>query len=141
MSSDNIQARVQLEDPEVGWTWFISLASMVVLTITVVGVAVLFFAFEDSEVESKFIDVPSRQMTELRTEQKALLEKYERYSVIPTGGTEADAEQRIRIPIDQAMEVTVAESHGQRAQRVEASSSNESGQALAHVDPEEVDRR
>ncbi len=141
MSSDNIQITEQMEDPESGWTWFLSLSGMVLMTITVVAVAVIFFAFEEGEVESKSIDVPAEQLSELRTEQQGLLQKYERYSVIPLGGTEADAEKRIRIPIEQAMEVTVAESRGQQATNEQTDSPAQSRQAVAKVDFEEVERR
>ena len=45
MSSHQPPVTEQIDDPESGWTWFLSLASMIVFTVTVVAVAVLFFAF------------------------------------------------------------------------------------------------
>ena len=115
MSSHNEPITEQIDDPESGWTWFLSLASMVFFTITVVAVAVLYFAFEDLEVEKKVIDVPAAEITRLRGEQQGLLDDYEVYSVIPMGGTPEDAESMIRIPVEKAMEILVAESRSDRA--------------------------
>jgi hypothetical protein len=125
MSSHQPPVTEQIDDPESGWTWFLSLASMIVFTVTVVAVAVLFFAFEDMEIEDKVIDVPAREVMSLRDEQNGLLDVYETYSVIPMGGTPEDAETRIRIPIEQAMEVQVAESMPDRADRTGIDRSSE----------------
>jgi hypothetical protein len=105
---DNLEPE-QLDDPESGWTWFFSLASIILLVITVVAVTVIFYFFRDLEVEKKVIDQPARQLSELRTEQEAQLDQYARYQVIPIGGTEEDAEDFIRIPIERAMEIVNAE--------------------------------
>jgi len=105
---DNLEPE-QLDDPEAGWTWFFSLASIILLVITVVAVTVLFYFFRDLEVEKKVIDQPALQLSELRTEQEAQLDGYSRYQVIPIGGTEEDAEDFIRIPIERAMEIVNAE--------------------------------
>jgi hypothetical protein len=115
MSSHDAPVTEQMDDPESGWTWFLSLASMVIFIVTVALVVVLFYAFQETEIENKVINVPAREMTELRTEQKAMLDQYQRYSVIPMGGSQEDAESRIRIPVDQAMEVMVAESKNDQA--------------------------
>ena len=105
----------QLDDPESGWTWFLMLVSFVLLTITVVAVAVIFFAFQDVELQAKVIDKPATELKNLRNSQEALLEGYHSYEVIPMGGTEADAEKRIRIPIERAMELMVASSRSPQA--------------------------
>ena len=105
----------QLDDPESGWTWFLMLVSFVLLTITVVAVAVIFFAFQDVELQAKVIDKPATELKNLRSSQEALLEGYHSYEVIPMGGTEADAEKRIRIPIERAMELMVASSRSPQA--------------------------
>ena len=118
---DNLEPE-QLDDPEAGWTWFFSLASIILLVITVVAVTVLFYFFRDLEVEKKVIDEPALQLSELRTEQEAQLDGYSRYQVIPIGGTEEDAEDFIRIPIDRAMEIINAE-----ARSPETSSLDEQG--------------
>ena len=110
---DNLEPE-QLDDPEAGWTWFFSLASIILLVITVVAVTVIFYFFRDLEVEKKVIDQPAFQLSELRTEQEAQLDGYARYQVIPIGGTEEDAEDFIRIPIDRAMEIVNAEARSPR---------------------------
>ena len=138
MSSHDAPVTEQMDDPESGWTWFLSLASMVVFIVTVAVVIVLFYAFEDNEIKNKVINVPAQEMTELRTQQKSMLDQYQRYSVIPMGGTEADAESRIRIPVEQAMEVMVAESRNDQAGVVEDVGTKE---RIAHSDSLEVDRR
>lgn len=138
MSSHDAPVTEQMDDPESGWTWFLSLASMVVFIVTVAVVVVLFYAFEDDEIKTKVIDVPARELTELRDQQEAMLDQYQRYSVIPMGGTEADAESRIRIPVEQAMEVMVAESRNDRVGVVEDEGTDE---RVAQSDSLEVDRR
>lgn len=110
----------QIDDPEGGWTWFISLASIVILIVTVVAVTELYFVFKGAEVAEKVIDRPSLEMTQLRAEQKAVLDVYERYSVIPIGGTEEDAEVRIRIPIEKAMEIMEAMETKNQSARTQA---------------------
>ena len=124
MSSNDNTPIEQLDDPESGWTWFLSLVSMVIFIVTVVAIVAMYRWFEDGEVQDKVIDVPARQLTELRNEQEALLDEYATYDVVPMGGTEADAETRIRIPVEQAMEVLVAESRDDSA---DAGSSDSTG--------------
>ena len=116
---DNLEPE-QLDDPEAGWTWFFSIASIILLVITVVAVTVLFYFFRDLEVEKKIIDQPALQLSELRTEQEAQLDEYSRYQVIPIGGTEEDAEDYIRIPIDRAMEIINAEARSPKTSAVDA---------------------
>lgn len=115
MSSQDVHVEEQITDPESGWTWFIALVSMVILTVTIVICAVLFFEYEEDEIETKVIDEPAREKTELQSAQKGLLQVYESYTVIPIGGTEEDAQVQIRIPIEKAMEVVVAEARTDRA--------------------------
>ena len=108
LGEDNLEPE-QIDDPESGWTWFLSLASLLVLVITIVAITVLFYFFRDLEVDKKVIDQPALQLSELRSEQEAQLEGYSIYQVIPIGGTEEDAEDFIRIPIERAMEIINAE--------------------------------
>ena len=122
---DNLEPE-QLDDPEAGWTWFLSLASIILLVITVVAVTVLFYFFRDLEVEKKIIDQPALQLSELRGEQEAQLDEYSTYQVIPIGGTEEDAEDFIRIPIDRAMEIINAEARSPKTSAVDEQSGGES---------------
>ena len=118
LSEDNLEPE-QLDDPESGWTWFLSLVSIVLLVITVVAVTVIFYFFRDLEIEKKVIDQPARQLSELRSEQEAQLDEYAVYQVIPIGGTQEDAEDFIRIPIERAMEIINAEAREPQASSIE----------------------
>ena len=87
-------------------------------------------------------NVPARELTELRDQQTAVLDEYQQYSVIPMGGTPEDAETRIRIPVDQAMEVMVAESKGNQADAGGDKSSEERmARSASSQNSTEVDRR
>ena len=121
LGEDNLEPE-QLDDPESGWTWFLSLASIVLLVITVVAVTVIFYFFRDLEIEKKVIDQPARQLSELRSEQEAQLDEYAVYQVIPIGGTQEDAEDLIRIPIERAMEIINAEAREPQASSMEGES-------------------
>ena len=103
----------QLVDPEAGSTWFISLASMVLLTGTVIALAVLFFGAQSREVaaKSKTSESEVLRIDEIRMQQKALLADYATYRQIPIGGTEQEGVDRLRIPIERAMEMLVAEAN------------------------------
>ena len=63
----------QLDDPEAGSTWFISLASVVLLTGTVIALAVLFFGAQSREVAAKSRTSESEvlRIDEIRMQQKA----------------------------------------------------------------------
>ena len=123
LGEDNLEPE-QLDDPESGWTWFLSLASIVLLVITVVAVTVIFYFFRDLEIEKKVIDRPARQLTELRSEQEAQLDEYAVYQVIPIGGTQEDAEDFIRIPIGRAMEIINAEAREPQSSSIQGGSSD-----------------
>ena len=123
LGEDNLEPE-QIDDPESGWTWFLSLASLLVLVITIVAITVLFYFFRDLEVDKKVIDQPALQLSELRSEQEAQLEGYSIYQVIPIGGTEEDAEDFIRIPIERAMEIINAEAREPQTSSMDSQSAD-----------------
>ena len=123
LGEDNLEPE-QIDDPESGWTWFLSLASLLVLVITIVAITVLFYFFRDLEVDKKVIDQPALQLSELRLEQEAQLEGYSIYQVIPIGGTEEDAEDFIRIPIERAMEIINAEAREPQTSSMDSQSAD-----------------
>ena len=123
LGEDNLELE-QIDDPESGWTWFLSLASLLVLVITIVAITVLFYFFRDLEVDKKVIDQPALQLSELRSEQEAQLEGYSIYQVIPIGGTEEDAEDFIRIPIERAMEIINAEAREPQTSSMDSQSAD-----------------
>ncbi|MCH2144340.1 MAG: hypothetical protein MK082_04240 [Phycisphaerales bacterium] len=141
MSSHNEPITEQIDDPESGWTWFLSLASIIILIVTVVACTVLYYVFEDMEIEEKVIDVPAEEFTDLRDQQELLLDEYQTYSVIPMGGTPEDAESMIRIPVEKAMEILVAESRSDRADATQSEDSTELVLLDTSNGPSEGDRR
>jgi len=95
-----------LDDPEAGSTWFISLASVVIFTVTVLALSAMFFDFEEGEVDEKITAAPVKALQELRLSQEEMLTEYGRYEFEDADGKEI---RRIRIPISQAMELEVAD--------------------------------
>ena len=93
------------------------LVSFVLLTVTVVAVTVIFYSFRDLELQSEGhrSSLQSNSPSSV-VPRKPMLEGYHSYQVIPIGGTEADAENRIRIPIERAMESIVADARSPQAQ-------------------------
>ncbi len=89
---------VQMDDPEPGSSWFITIASVVVLIALLVALAVIFFRAEHAEFEKKVVDRASEPLMELRNAQNLLLAESGEYTDADTGAV------RRRIPIHDAME-------------------------------------
>lgn len=98
-------ANSQLDDPEAGSTWFLSLASIIVFTVSVLALSAMFFDFESGEVEEKIVKEPVKALQELRLSHEELLTEYGQYELEDPDGQKI---QRIRIPISRAMELEVA---------------------------------
>ena len=96
----------QIDDPEAGSTWFISLASIIVFTVTVLALSAMFFDFESGEVDQKIVREPVKALQELRLSQEEMLTEYGRYEFEDADGNEV---KRIRIPISQAMHLQIAD--------------------------------
>ncbi|MDA0214512.1 MAG: hypothetical protein O2875_04030 [Planctomycetota bacterium] len=108
MSQDaHMTSPVQEDDPEAGSTWVVSLASIIILSALVIATCVFYFKFEDKEVDMKVIIPPNLWKTQLKNEQLAQLDIYQKYSVTAPDGS---AEPRIRIPVTKAMELVIADS-------------------------------
>lgn len=103
---EHIDTTEQLDDPEAGSTWFISLASIIVFTVTVLALSAMFFDFEGGEVDQKIVREPVKALQELRLSQEEMLTEYGRYQFEDADGNEV---KRIRIPISQAMHLQVAD--------------------------------
>ena len=97
---------ILLDDPEAGSTWFISLASVVLFTVTVLALSAMYFDFEGGEVDEKITAAPVKSLQELRLSQEEMLTEYGRYEFDDADGNEV---KRIRIPISQAMQLEVAD--------------------------------
>ena len=99
-----------LDDPEYGATWFLTLATVVVFSVSVLALSAIYFDFEEGEVEVKIIDQPVVQLQKMRLEQEEMLTKYGKYEIEDPDG---NIIERIRIPISQAMEREVAKARSQ----------------------------
>ena len=103
---EHIDTTEQLDDPEAGSAWFISLASVIVFTVTVLALSAMFFDFEGGEVDQKIVRAPVKALQELRLSQEEMLTEYGRYQFEDADGNEV---KRIRIPISQAMHLQAAD--------------------------------
>jgi|GEM_PF-371819 len=107
MSQDShTKLAVQIDDPEPGSTWVVSLVGIIILCVLVIATCVFYFKFETKEVDVKIIAPTDTWMLGLKTQQLGELAVYQKYSVTAPDGT---AEPRIRIPITNAMELVAAE--------------------------------
>lgn len=98
---------VVLDDPEAGSTWFLSLVSIVLLVVTVLALVAIYFDFAESEVDRKVIDQPVVDLQKLKLGQQETLTEYGTYEVENADG---DPVKRVRIPIERAMDLVIAES-------------------------------
>ena len=95
-----------LDDPEAGSTWFLSLVSVVVMVVTVLALVVMFFDFADAEIDRKIVERPSVSLEELKLGQQETLTEYGTYEMEDADG---NAVKRIRIPVNQAMDLVLAD--------------------------------
>lgn len=107
MNEEPIQNDVEmLDDPEAGSTWFISIVSVVLMVITVLGLVVMFFDFAESEVDRKVVEKPAISLEKLKIAQQETLIEYGTYEIEDAEGNPL---KRIRIPVKQAMEIVLAD--------------------------------
>jgi len=107
MSQDSQSiSSVPTDDPESGSTWVVTFSAIIILSALVIATCVFYFKFEDKEIDVKVINPPDIWKTQLKNEQLAQLDVYQKYSVTAPDGS---AEPRIRIPVTKAMEIVIAE--------------------------------
>ena len=106
MSANTSAISTQLDDPEPGSTWFFSLAGIVILVALVVAASVMYFHAETRETDAKVIDPAYAKLEAVRATWREQLGSYQRYP-----WTEADGKvnQKIRIPVERAMEIVAKE--------------------------------
>lgn len=106
MSTNTSAIPTQLDDPEPGSTWFFSLAGIVILVALVVAASVMYFHAETRETDAKVIDPAYAKLEAARATWREQLGSYQRYP-----WTEADGKvnQKIRIPVERAMEMVAKE--------------------------------
>jgi len=91
----------QIDDPEMGATWFYSFVGIIFFVVFCLVVSVLYFGVERDFTQERVIDEAPRLSTGLRTEQTALLGQYDTY----VEDVDDKKVERVRIPIDRAMEL------------------------------------
>ena len=107
--SDAANNSEQLDDPEMGSTWFWSIAGTIFFVAICLAVSVLYFGVERDFTDVRVIDERPAFSTGLRAEQKAILGQYGTYA------EEVDEKKvdRIRIPIERAIELMSAQGAAQ----------------------------
>ena len=91
----------QLDDPEMGATWFYSFVGIIFFVAFCLAVSVLYFGVERNFEEERIIDERPALSTGLRSQQKELLAAYGTY----TEEVDEKKVDRVRIPIERAMEI------------------------------------
>jgi len=91
----------QLDDPEMGATWFYSFVGIIFFVAFCLAVSVLYFGVERNFEEERIIDERPALSTGLRSQQKELLASYGTY----TEEVDEKKVERVRIPIERAMEI------------------------------------
>lgn len=102
----------QIDDPEMGSTWFLTLASVIIFTVVVLALSVMYFDFESGEVEAKVVGAPVKALEELRLSQLEVLTELGRYQIEDADGNTIE---RVRIPISTAMELELADAKARAA--------------------------
>jgi hypothetical protein len=95
----------QLDDPEMGATWFYSFVGIIFFVAFCLAVSVMYFGVQRNFEEERVIDERPVLSTGLRSQQKELLAQYGTYA------EEVDDKNvdRVRIPIERAMELMTAQ--------------------------------
>lgn len=97
---------VQIDDPEAGSTWFISIAGSFVFAALVLAISVVYFMARNDEATVRVIDERVRSLESLRASQRLLLAEKGAYTETLPDGKEIS---KIRIPIERAMDLTAQE--------------------------------
>jgi hypothetical protein len=105
-TAPNVPVAGQMDDPEPGSTWVVSIGGVIVFVALVLFLCVLYFNVEGRVEAQVAVDVPIAEVVAARTAQKGLLAQYERYEqTLPDG----KVVPRLRIPVDRAMELVAAQ--------------------------------
>jgi len=100
-------ATEQLDDPEMGSTWFYSIVGIIIFIVFCLAVSVLFFSVEDGFTDTRVVAEGRALSDAVRREQQVLLGQY---GVYEEPGDGDDTVERIRIPIERAIELKAAQS-------------------------------
>ncbi len=105
------------EDPVSGATWFVGFLGAVLLVVTLLGVAALYYKVKAEKVQAVVITPDQAEVKELRRQQEALLTGPTRWVERDDQGQTVDA---LVIPIERAMELIVQEANAENLPRTQA---------------------
>jgi len=91
----------QIDDPEMGATWFYSFVGIIFFVAFCLAVSVMFFGVQRDFEEERVIDERPVLSTGLRSQQKELLASYGTY----TEEVDDKKVDRVRIPIERAIDI------------------------------------
>lgn len=97
------------EDPSAGMTWAIGLIGTILLVVTVLGTAALYYNFLATEIQETVIEPQREDVKQLRNEQLQILNDNPRW--VQREDESGEVKKYLAIPIDRAMELVV-EQHG-----------------------------
>jgi hypothetical protein len=101
MSSAPATTTEQIDDPEMGATWFYSFVGIIFFVAFCLAVSVLYFGVERNLQDERVIEKAPAFSTNLRQSQKELLAQYGTY----TEEVDGKPVERVRIPVERAMEI------------------------------------
>ncbi|MAT82168.1 MAG: hypothetical protein CMJ29_11070 [Phycisphaerae bacterium] len=95
------------EDPRGGPTWVICIASSILVFVTCVAVAGLYYGAERIEADSKFISVTSQASETRRLAEKDRLMLEAHWETYTDAGGDLVIDRKLKLPIDEAMQIIV----------------------------------
>ena len=95
------------EDPRGGPTWVICIASSILVFVTCVAVAGLYYGAERIEADSKFISVTSQASETRRLAEKDRLMLEAHWETYTDAGGDLVIDRKLKLPIDEAMKIIV----------------------------------
>ena len=91
----------QIDDPEMGATWFYSFVGIIFFVAFCLAVSVLYFGVQRNFEDVRVIEKAPALSTTLRQSQKELLAQYGTY----TEEVDDKKVERVRIPIERAIDI------------------------------------
>ena len=103
------------EDPRGGPTWVICIAGSILVFVTCVAVAGLYYGAERREEDTKFISVASQARETRRFAEQDLLMADPHWETYTDAGGELVIERKLKLPIDHAMQIVIDRNAQQEA--------------------------
>lgn len=109
------QLEADTEDPRGGPTWVICIAGSILVFVTCVAVAGLYYGAERREEDTKFISVASQARETRRIAEQDLLMADPHWETYTDAGGELVIERKLKLPIDHAMQIVIDRNAQQEA--------------------------